>query len=90
MDVKPAHLAYVIYTSGSTGTPKGAMVSHGAIVNRLRWMQEYYGLDDGDRVLQKTPIGFDVSVWELFWPLTGRRDAGPGPARRPQGPALLG
>ena len=69
VDVKPAHLAYVIYTSGSTGTPKGAMVSHGAIVNRLRWMQEYYGLDAGDRVLQKTPIGFDVSVWELFWPL---------------------
>ena len=69
VDLKPEHLAYVIYTSGSTGTPKGAMVTHGAIVNRLRWMQDYYGLDGGDHVLQKTPIGFDVSVWELFWPL---------------------
>src|SRR6185295_413256 len=62
-------LAYVIYTSGSTGAPKGAMVSHGAIVNRLLWMQEAYGLTSRDRVLQKTPFGFDVSVWEFFWPV---------------------
>jgi acyl-coenzyme A synthetase/AMP-(fatty) acid ligase/acyl carrier protein len=32
-------------------------------------MQRAYGLDASDRVLQKTPYGFDVSVWELFWPL---------------------
>ncbi|MFJ2774002.1 non-ribosomal peptide synthase/polyketide synthase [Streptomyces sp. NPDC087300] len=63
------HPAYVIYTSGSTGRPKGTVVSHGAIVNRLHWMQDTYGLDETDRVLQKTPSGFDVSVWEFFWPL---------------------
>jgi acyl-coenzyme A synthetase/AMP-(fatty) acid ligase/acyl carrier protein len=62
-------LAYVIYTSGSTGRPKGAMNTHAAIVNRLLWMQEEYGLRADDAVLQKTPFGFDVSVWELFWPL---------------------
>ncbi len=62
-------LAYVIYTSGSTGRPKGAMICHRAIVNRLLWMQRAYGIGPGDRVLQKTPISFDVSVWELFWPL---------------------
>ncbi|HSK77455.1 MAG TPA: amino acid adenylation domain-containing protein, partial [Thermoanaerobaculia bacterium] len=65
----PDQLAYVIYTSGSTGRPKGAMNSHRAIVNRLRWMQEAFRLTAGDRVLQKTPASFDVSVWELFWPL---------------------
>ncbi|HYG64196.1 MAG TPA: amino acid adenylation domain-containing protein, partial [Thermoanaerobaculia bacterium] len=63
------NLAYVIYTSGSTGRPKGAMNTHAGIVNRLLWMQEEYGLDGTDRVLQKTPFSFDVSVWEFFWPL---------------------
>ncbi|MFJ8650993.1 non-ribosomal peptide synthase/polyketide synthase [Streptomyces rochei] len=65
----PDHPAYVIYTSGSTGRPKGVVVSHRAIVNRLAWMQGTYGLEPSDRVLQKTPSGFDVSVWEFFWPL---------------------
>ncbi|MEA2560961.1 MAG: hypothetical protein QOH06_2465, partial [Acidobacteriota bacterium] len=67
--VRTENLAYVIYTSGSTGRPKGAMNSHRGIVNRLRWMQSAYGLDSSDRVLQKTPASFDVSVWEFFWPL---------------------
>jgi len=62
-------LAYVIYTSGSTGRPKAAMNTHGAIRNRLLWMQDVFGLTAEDRVLQKTPFSFDVSVWELFWPL---------------------
>jgi amino acid adenylation domain-containing protein/non-ribosomal peptide synthase protein (TIGR01720 family) len=63
------HLAYVIYTSGSTGRPKGAMNAHRGVLNRLLWMQRAYGLTTSDRVLQKTPFSFDVSVWELFWPL---------------------
>ena len=62
-------LAYVIYTSGSTGRPKGVAISHRGIANRLAWMQAEYQLKPGDRVLQKTPCGFDVSVWEFFWPL---------------------
>jgi amino acid adenylation domain-containing protein/thioester reductase-like protein len=65
----PKHLAYVIYTSGSTGQPKGVMNTHEGIRNRLLWMQEAYGLTPADRVLQKTPFTFDVSVWEFFWPL---------------------
>ncbi|WCN79541.1 non-ribosomal peptide synthetase [Micromonospora sp. LH3U1] len=67
--VHPDHLAYVIFTSGSTGKPKGAMLSHRGISNRLLWMQDAYRLGDHDRVLQKTPYSFDVSVWEFFWPL---------------------
>ncbi|HEX8244151.1 MAG TPA: amino acid adenylation domain-containing protein, partial [Longimicrobium sp.] len=67
--VFPGNLAYVIYTSGSTGRPKGVMTEHAAVVNRLCWMQAEFGLGAGDVVLQKTPVSFDVSVWELFWPL---------------------
>ncbi|MEV0948909.1 amino acid adenylation domain-containing protein, partial [Rhodococcus sp. NPDC049939] len=65
----PGHPAYLIYTSGSTGTPKGVAVPHTAIANRLDWTQRCYPLTTGDAVLQKTSISFDVSVWELFWPL---------------------
>ncbi len=69
VDVQPENLAYVIYTSGSTGQPKGAMNTHRGIRNRLLWMQDAYRLEPPDRVLQKTPFSFDVSVWEFFWPL---------------------
>jgi amino acid adenylation domain-containing protein/natural product biosynthesis luciferase-like monooxygenase protein len=65
----PDNLAYVIYTSGSTGKPKGVMNSQRAIINRLLWMQDTYRLTAEDSVLQKTPFSFDVSVWEIFWPL---------------------
>src|SRR5262249_21232845 len=65
----PDGLAYVIYTSGSTGKPKGVMVTHRGLVNRLLWMQETYRLTPDERILQKTPFGFDVSVWEFLWPL---------------------
>ncbi len=63
------NLFNVIFTSGSTGKPKGVMVPHRGIINRLLWMQESYPLNAKDIVLQKTPYSFDVSVWELFWPL---------------------
>lgn len=68
-DPAPSDAAYVIYTSGSTGEPKGVVIEHRAIVNRLLWMREHYGIRSDDRVLQKTPATFDVSVWEFFLPL---------------------
>jgi amino acid adenylation domain-containing protein len=64
-----SNLAYIIYTSGSTGTPKGVMNTQRGISNRLLWMQQEYQLGEDDRVLQKTPYSFDVSVWEFFLPL---------------------
>jgi amino acid adenylation domain-containing protein len=67
--VQPEHLAYVIYTSGSTGRPKGVMVPHRAIVNHMHWMLSRFAFGAHDAVLQKTPIGFDASVWEVFAPL---------------------
>jgi amino acid adenylation domain-containing protein len=66
---QPDDLAYVIYTSGSTGKPKGVMNVHRALVNRLQWMQDVGRLSSQDRVLQKTPVSFDVSVWEFLWTL---------------------
>ncbi|MEO1389329.1 MAG: amino acid adenylation domain-containing protein [Cyanobacteria bacterium J06634_6] len=65
----PQSSAYVIYTSGSTGKPKGVINTHQGIVNRLCWMQQTYNLTIGQRILHKTPLSFDVSVWEIFWPL---------------------
>ena len=70
---RAAHPAYVIYTSGSTGRPKGVVVPHAGIVNRLRGCRTAYRLTADDRVLHKTSLSFDVSVWEMFWPLLDRR-----------------
>nr|BFE97810.1 hypothetical protein GCM10020185_83460 [Pseudomonas brassicacearum subsp. brassicacearum] len=69
INVEAHDLAYVLYTSGSTGQPKGVMNEHGALMNRLHWMQDAFPIGPNDRVLQKTPYSFDVSVWEFFWPL---------------------
>ncbi|WP_095197365.1 non-ribosomal peptide synthase/polyketide synthase [Pseudomonas sp. Irchel 3A7] len=86
------NLAYMIYTSGSTGKPKGAGNRHVALHNRLEWMQQAYNLQPADRVLQKTPFSFDVSVWEFFWPLMKGATlviAAPGEHRDPQRLAAL-
>ncbi|MBF6169782.1 amino acid adenylation domain-containing protein, partial [Streptomyces gardneri] len=67
--LRPANTAYVSFTSGSAGRPKPVVATHAAIVNRVLWMQSRYRLTADDVVLHKTPLTFDVSVWELFWPL---------------------
>ncbi|NVM91279.1 amino acid adenylation domain-containing protein [Variovorax sp. SG517] len=80
------NLAYVIYTSGSTGKPKGSAVRHDALHSCMAWMQQTYRLTRADTVLHKAPFGFDVSVWEMFWPMTaGARlvVANPGDHRDP-------
>ncbi|MBC9914888.1 non-ribosomal peptide synthetase [Chitinophaga varians] len=70
----PEGIAYILYTSGSTGTPKGVMIKHRSLVNRLNWMQREYNIGAQDIILQKTPLVFDVSVWELFlWCFNGSR-----------------
>ncbi|MDN7144242.1 amino acid adenylation domain-containing protein, partial [Pseudomonas sp. JQ170] len=86
IDYPAQSLAYCIYTSGSTGRPKGVGNHHAGLLNRLQWMQDEYRLDGSDRVLQKTPFSFDVSVWEFFWPwFTGATlvMAAPGAHRDP-------
>jgi len=69
IQINPKDAAYIIFTSGSTGVPKGVVNSHLAISNRLLWMQEEFKGGCDDVILQKTPYSFDVSVWEIFWPL---------------------
>jgi amino acid adenylation domain-containing protein len=58
--------ACILYTSGSTGLPKGAILPHRAVVNRMLAMQAICPHGPDDRVLQKTPIGFDVALREIF------------------------
>ncbi|MEU2792045.1 amino acid adenylation domain-containing protein, partial [Streptomyces sp. NPDC007100] len=67
--LRPEHPAYVVFTSGSTGRPKGIVVTHAGITNYLAGMQERHPIGTADRVLQRTSLSFDPSVWEIFWPL---------------------
>ncbi len=83
----PDGLAYALFTSGSTGRPKGVAVEQHAVLNRILWMQAAFPIGPGDVILQKTPVTFDVSVWELFWwSWTGAAVAlpPPGAERDPQ------
>jgi amino acid adenylation domain-containing protein/non-ribosomal peptide synthase protein (TIGR01720 family) len=64
--LRPSNAAYLLFTSGSTGRPKGVAVTHDSVVNQLGWLSGAYDLTQADVVLQKTPVTFDVSVWEVF------------------------
>ncbi|MDF5728544.1 MAG: amino acid adenylation domain-containing protein [Rhizonema sp. PD38] len=68
-EVQASNIAYVIFTSGSTGQPKGVMLSHSNLCNHMFWMQATFPMTRKDKVLQKTPFGFDASVWEFYAPL---------------------
>jgi amino acid adenylation domain-containing protein len=63
----PASLAYIIYTSGSTGRPKGVAISHGSLLNLIRWHRRAFSVTAADRASQIAAPGFDAAVWEV-WP----------------------
>ena len=88
-DAAPGDLAYILYTSGSTGRPKGVMIPHRAIANHMRWMAEALPLTADDVVLQRTPIGFDASVWEFWAPLIAGARLAMAPAGAHRDPGVL-
>ena len=65
----PDHPAYVIYTSGTSGRPKGVVVPHRGVVNRVLDTIRRHRVTPEDRMLCRTPIGFDAAAWEIFVPL---------------------
>ena len=69
-EVSGGNLAYVIYTSGSTGRPKGVAIEHQSAVNFLQWAVEEFGSETLGVVLAGTSICFDLSVFEMFAPLS--------------------
>ena len=70
IEILPAHLAYVIYTSGSTGTPKGVMIEHQNVSSFIWWCQQEFSSSHFDIVYASTSICFDLSVYEIFFPLS--------------------
>lgn len=62
-------LTYLFYTSGSTGNPKGVLIHQAGFLNRILWQKEYFNMTPDERCLFKSPIGFDISLWEIFLPL---------------------
>ncbi len=64
------NLAYIIYTSGSTGRPKGVAIEHRNAVTLLKWAQKVFSPQDLTGVLASTSLCFDLSVFEIFLPLS--------------------
>ncbi|MEU8029626.1 amino acid adenylation domain-containing protein [Streptomyces sp. NPDC049099] len=70
VDVPTDALAYVIFTSGSTGDPKGVEITHQAAANTVTDVNERYEVTESDRVLAVSALDFDLSVYDVFGPLS--------------------
>lgn len=68
--VRGGHLAYCLYTSGSTGRPKAVALEHRNVMALMSWAGSAFGATETRRVLAATSACFDLSVFEIFFPLT--------------------
>jgi amino acid adenylation domain-containing protein len=88
-DVTPENVAYVLYTSGSTGQPKGVILEHRNVTNFLPGMIRRWQIGPRDAVLQFASFTFDVSVMDMFMPLTAGARAVLAPAETLHSPPRL-
>ena len=65
-DVSPGDPAFILFTSGSTGQPKGAVISHQAVAAFVTWCGEEFGIHERDRIACPSPLGFDLSTFDVF------------------------
>ncbi len=68
--VKPENLAYVLFTSGSTGRPKGVALEHRSAATFVQWAQTVFTPEELAGVLLSTSVCFDLSIFEIFVPLS--------------------
>ena len=62
------NIAYCIFTSGSTGKPKGVQIKFSSFLSRIEWQKKTLNNNCDSFFLHKTPISFDVSLWEILLP----------------------
>ncbi|KOY62142.1 peptide/polyketide synthetase [Photorhabdus heterorhabditis] len=90
LSIHPEDLAYVIFTSGSTGKPKGVMIDHQSAVNTILDINQRIALNEYDSVLAISELTFDLSVYDLFGPLScGAKLVMPAPGDSKQPDKLL-
>jgi len=65
-DIVGTDPAYIMFTSGSSGFPKGAVMSHGNLLNFIRWAGHEFSVTVDDVFTSVNPLYFDNSVFDFY------------------------